>query len=281
MPPKTVLITGCTPGGIGHSLAREFHAQGLRVFATARQTSTIADLRAQGIETFALEVTSSASIQALAHDIAALTDGKLDILVNNAGRNYTVPATDIDMDEVRLTFETNVFAVMGMCQTFAPLIIAARGTIVQIGSLAALMPYVFGSVYNASKGALHSYTATLRVELAPFGVRVVNVVTGGVKSNIARTHRELPEDSIYLPVKDEYAARLKHSQAQGIPNEVYAKSVVSQVLRSPRKDVIWEGGKSWLVWFVSSYFPRWVLDRAMTRMFSLWKLKGTHTKKLT
>jgi NAD(P)-dependent dehydrogenase (short-subunit alcohol dehydrogenase family) len=65
-----------------------------------------------------------------------------------------------------------------MCKAFAPLVIAAKGTIVQIGSIAALMPYVFGSAYNASKAALHAYSSTLRVELAPFDVKVITVVTG-------------------------------------------------------------------------------------------------------
>lgn len=121
------------------------------------------------------------------------------------------------------------------------------------------MPYVFGSVYNASKAALHSYSDTLRVELAPFGVRVVTVVTGGVKSNIARTKRDLPPNSIYLPIKEEYTHRQTHSQANGIANEQYARSVVRQILGSPSKDTIWDGGSSWLVWFISGFFPRWVM----------------------
>ncbi|KXT06205.1 hypothetical protein AC578_1392 [Pseudocercospora eumusae] len=273
---KTVLITGCSPGGIGHSLALEFQRQNFRVFATARKTSGI------NIETFPLEATSESSIQALASEISSRTAGKLDFLVNNAGRNYTVPATDIELSEVRETFETNVFAVMRMCQIFTPMLMAATegGTIVQIGSLAAILPYVFGSVYNASKAALHAYSETLRVELAPFGVKVVTVVTGGVKSNIARMKRSLPEDSIYLPIRDMYEERLVHSQSNGVPNEEYARRVVDQLLKSPGKDRIWEGGKSWLVWFVYTFLPRWVMGAVMTRMFQLWRLKGTWQKKV-
>lgn len=277
---KSVLITGCTPGGIGHSLAREFHSKGLRVFATARKTESIKDLAELGIETLSLEVTNGASILALKAEILKRTGGKLSILVNNAGRNYTVPALDVEIDEIRLTFETNLFGVMRMCQAFAPMLIEAKGTIVQIGSLAGIMPYVFGSVYNASKGALHSYSDTLRVELAPFDVRVMTVVTGGVKSNIARTKRELKGDSIYLPLKEEYEERLVHSQAMGVPNEDYAKRVVKQVLVRRPKDRIWEGGKAWLVWFVSTFLPKSVLDWAMTRMFKLWKLRQAQQKKI-
>lgn len=277
---KSVLITGCTPGGIGHALAKEFKKRGLRVFATARNAGSLSDLAGQGIETLSLEVTDQDSIQALKEEVAHRTGGPLDFLVNNAGRNYTVPALDVEIDEIRATFEANLFGVMRMCQAFAPLLIEAKGTIVQIGSLAGKMPYVFGSVYNASKAALHSYSDTLRVELAPFDVKVVVAVTGGVKSNIARTHRTLPPTSLYLPIAKAYEERLVHSQANGMPNEQYAASLVSQLVNQPKKDTIWEGGKAWLVWFVSSFLPRWVLDWAMTRMFQLQKLKGSNTKKL-
>lgn len=139
---KTVLITGCNPGGIGNSLAREFNSHGLRVLATARQTSSISDLADIGIETFALEVTDSGSIAKLKEDVRLKTNGKLDYLVNNAGRNYTVAALDFDFDEVSATFDVNVVAVMRVCKEFAPLLIEAKGTIVQIGSLAGIMPYV-------------------------------------------------------------------------------------------------------------------------------------------
>ena len=254
-PPKTVLITGCSPGGIGHALAHEFQAKGYHVFATARRP--IASLSRPGITTLALEVTDASSIAYVKNEVSKMTNGTLDILVNNAGRNYTVPALDAEMDEIRQTFDTNVFAVMAMCQAFSPLLIASEGTIVQIGSLAGVMPYVFGSVYNASKAALHSYSDTLRVELAPFGVKVVTVVTGGVKSNIARTHRTLPEGSVYLPIEEEYVARQTHSQANSVPNEEYARRVVGHVLSGSGRDTIWEGGKSWLVYY-ASFLPRWV-----------------------
>ncbi len=69
----------------------------------------------------------------------SITGGKLDYLVNNAGRNYTVPALDVEFDEVEQTFRTNLFGVMRMCQAFAPLLIEAKGTIVQIGSIAGMM----------------------------------------------------------------------------------------------------------------------------------------------
>lgn len=294
--PKFVLITGyvcahfhpvcdhtilifrsCSKGGIGHALAREFQSKGfyiysssllyailiqrgigLQVIATARSKDKIADLGPRGITLLSVDVDSPESIAQLKKDVIRITDGKLNYLINNAGRNYTVAATDVDFDEVEQTFRTNVFAVMRMCKEFAPLLIEAKGTIVQIGSLAGIMPYVFGSVYNASKAALHQYSNTLRVELAPFGVNVITVVTGGVKSNIARTERTLPEDSIYVPLAAEYKRRVTHSQEVGIPNDDYAKYVVPRILGGAKRQ-IWAGYGSWLVWFASTFLPAWFL----------------------
>lgn len=191
----------------------------------------------------------------------------------NSGRSYTVPALDIDMEEVKQTFQTNLFAVMEITQQFIPLLIASKGLIVNIGSLAGLIPYVFGSVYNASKAALHSYSATLRLELEPYDVRVMVVITGGVQSNIARKHRTLPEGSLYLPIIDTYERRLTHSQEGAMSNEKYARGVVS-AKRSPTK-WLWRGNRSWLVWFVKTFLGVWVFDLALPRMFQLDKLKAT------
>ena len=116
------------------------------------------------------------------------------------------------------------------------------------------MPYVFGSVYNASKAALHQYSNTLRVELKPFDVKVITVVTGGVKSNIANTRRELPEGSIYVLLNQEYQRRLTHSQEVGEANEKYVKYVVPRVIGT-RKRSIWAGYGAWLIWFASTFLP--------------------------
>lgn len=285
---KTVLVTGCSPGGIGHSLAKTFHAHGLRVFATARSAESLESLSSLGIETLSLTVDSESSIQSCLEQVVAVTKGHgLDFLVNNAGRNYTLPALDVEMDEIRTTFETNVFSVMRLVQVFCPLLIQARGTIVMIGSLAAVIPYVFGSVYNATKAALHAYSNTLRVELEPLGVKVITVVTGGVKSRIDRVSRELPESSYYSELDEEYKRRQGHSQEGAMSNEDYARSVVRQVLpgagpwpwrwfmEDARKWWIWEGNKSWLVWLGSGgWIWNGFFDWYMTREFHLWKLRG-------
>lgn len=280
---KTVLITGCTPGGIGHALALEFHARGLHVIATARRTSVLTEMAEMGMSAIELDVTRADSIKACHEEVKKITSGKLDILVNNAGRTHTIPATDIDMDDVRETYETNVFGVFAMCQAFVDLLINARGLIINIASLAAVTPYVFGSIYCSTKGAVASYSRTLRLELQPFGVRVMVAMAGTVKSNIAKNHRVLPPDSLYQRIKDVFEWRLTYSQNNAtMRTEVYAKKLVSKALQGEtpsflrswfgRPDWFWFGGMAPLVWFGNT-LGEWVIDMVSYRLFRLDKLE--------
>ncbi|KAL8725227.1 MAG: hypothetical protein Q9166_007491 [cf. Caloplaca sp. 2 TL-2023] len=266
---QTVLITGCSPGGIGNALAREFHYRGLRVIATARTAETIQDLADLGIVTLSLDVAQEKSINACKEEVLERIGGGLDYLVNNAGRNYTVPAIEADFSEVESVYSTNLFAVIRLCQTFMPLLRHSKGTIVQIGSVAACIPYAWGSIYNASKAALHSYSAALRIEVAPLGVHVITVVTGGVKSRISRVKRHLNEDSAYKKIEIDYQMRQVHSQEVGVETSLYAKEVVKKVLEADgwlwRTRTIWAGGSAgtvrWLSWILPEVASEWIISR--------------------
>jgi 1-acylglycerone phosphate reductase len=223
-----------------------------------------------------------------------------------------VPFLDTPIPDAEFLFATNVFGVMRMTQAFTPLLIdtaakissssdtSLRRTplpvIVQIGSVAAVTPYVFGSIYNASKGALHSFSNTFRVEIKPFGVRVCTIITGGVQSNIAVMRsdhssitaphtardptpvlkpellRPLPESSLYLPIQEYYNRRQRHSQEGAMPAAAYAKVVVDEALKKNPKDEIWTGKSSSLVWFIMTFIGRWMLDRRMEKVFGLRQL---------
>ncbi|KAL8768479.1 MAG: hypothetical protein Q9209_005270 [Squamulea sp. 1 TL-2023] len=259
----------CSHGGIGNALAREFHTRGLRVLATARTAETLQDLAEAGIEVLNLDVTSDESINVCKEEVLERTDGKLDYLVNNAGRNYTVPAIEAEPSEIQSVFATNLFAVMRLCQTFMPLLRRSKGTIVQIGSVAGVIPYAWGSIYNASKAALHSYSAALRIEVAPFGVHVITVVTGGVRSRISRVKRSLGDESAYKKIEGDYQKRQVHSQTVGMDTQEYAKEVVRKVLVAEgwlwRTRMIWAGGSAetvrWLSWILPDSAGDWIISR--------------------
>lgn len=115
-------------------------------------------------------MTSPLSIAAAHATISALTNGKLSVLVNNAGQGTPRPCTDLDVEGVvKETFDVNVFGVMRVVQAFVDLLIAdGAATVVNIGSIAPIIPLVFGGAYNASKAAMHAYADCLRMELKPF-----------------------------------------------------------------------------------------------------------------
>ncbi|KAH9908495.1 hypothetical protein F4778DRAFT_717405 [Xylariomycetidae sp. FL2044] len=290
---KNVLITGCTPGGIGHALCLEYHRQGLHVIATARRPEVLAGLAQLGISTLPLDVTNADSIAECHKAVAEINGGKLDILVNNAGLTHTHPATDLSIPDVRGTFETNVFGLMAMCQTFIDQLIAAKGLIINMSSLSSITPYMFGSAYCATKAAVSAYSRTLRLELAPFQVRVMVSMTGTVKSNTANHgDRVLPETSLYLLVQHIFKWRCNFSQTSAtIDTATFAKKLVDASLRAEwpallrrffgRPDWFWYGGLSKRIW-LAHCLGEWLLDRGGWRKFRLpeiMKLIGPEPRK--
>lgn len=107
------------------------------------------------------------------------------MLINNAGSAVHVPALDLDIEgAVKNMFDVNVFGVMRMVKACGPMLIVSEGCIVNVGSIAPIVPLAFSSAYNATKAALHAYGDALKLEMEPLGVQVTTIITGGVKSNI-------------------------------------------------------------------------------------------------
>jgi 1-acylglycerone phosphate reductase len=138
--PKSVLITGCSEGGIGPALVESFHAAGLYVYATARSRAKMACLEGlANVTLLELDVISQASIDA-AVEVVRKETGSLDILVNNAGINMFKPVLDVSVDEGKRVFDVNIWGVAAMTQAFVPMLIAARGTVVNVSSIAGCLP---------------------------------------------------------------------------------------------------------------------------------------------
>jgi 1-acylglycerone phosphate reductase len=149
-----------------------------------------------------LDVTSISSLTAVRDRIAAETDNRLDILYHNAGRRSLAMAIDTDSKADHLgvddeqTFAANLFGVMNANRLFSEMLIAAHGKIVFSGSVSSRVPQPSQAVYNASKAALEMYSRILRIELAPFGIRVVMVMTGGVCSQMSIQRLTVPPGKI-------------------------------------------------------------------------------------
>lgn len=145
MSKQTILITGCSDGGIGSALAIVFQKRGFHVFASARDPTKMSTLKGLPDTTLlTLDVVKSEDIKHVVNTISEKTNGTLDYLISNAGRNHFMPILDEDLDTVRNLFEINFFAPIALAQAFAPLLIKAKGMAVFIASTAGYLniPYM-------------------------------------------------------------------------------------------------------------------------------------------
>lgn len=140
MAAQTVLITGCSAGGIGEGIALALAKKGYHVFATARNPRKISEALStlSNVTVLTLDVTSTESVAAAARSVAESGRG-LDVLVNNAGIGSVLPILDLDLDEAQRLFDTNFWGVVRTVQAFSDLIIARRGRIVNISSVGAAL----------------------------------------------------------------------------------------------------------------------------------------------
>ncbi len=259
---KSVLITGCSEGGIGSALVGSFQKRGLHVFATARTLSKMSHLeKLSNVTLLSLDVTSSSEILAAVEAVRAKTEGTLDYLVNNSGVSYVMPTLDAPIEEAKSIFAVNFWAVLEMTQAFAPLLIAAKGSVVNVSSISGYVhaPWMSESrhrvrlpvphslmrtgIYGASKAALTILSETLRLEMAPFDVKVVTVITGVVGTNIMTNVSEikLPPDSQYWPVEKNIAARARGVDVRKkMRKGAFAEKVVTDVLGGANGK-IWRG----------------------------------------
>ncbi|KAI0176509.1 putative short-chain dehydrogenase/reductase [Hypoxylon sp. FL1284] len=271
----TVLITGCSPGGLGYELIQAFEAQGFHVFATARNPAKVV-LSSRSVEVVALDVASPASVAACLAHVRARTGGRLDVLVNNAGVISVGPLMHASVDDARRLYDVNVFGTLAVAQAFAPLLARAGGggVMLNVSSLAGATAMAWQGVYNSSKAALTFLSETLRIELEPVGVRVVTAMVGEIATRIY-DHDDsggddnesplLPEGSWYKPVE-----HIIRAQARGrlqLNNEdprVTARNLVHDTLGGKRGKT-WRGGvagfASVATWLMPGRLFEWILHK--------------------
>ena len=158
-------------------------------------------------------------------------------------------------------YDVNVFGVIAVTQGFAPLLIASKGTIVNIGSIAGYCPVPWQGFYNASKAAIHLLSDQLRLELLPFGVKCICVIAGGIRTRFwenVYSPPALPESSIYLPARKEIESimngeLMKKEKGRNADVDVYAEAVVNNALKSNPTVQHWVGSSTWSVWAASAF----------------------------
>src|SRR2546421_10406840 len=190
---NAVLVTGCS-SGIGHATAELLAAEGWKVYATARRPETLEELKHKGCETLALDVTDEASMSAAVKAVTE-AEGAVEVLVNNAGYSQSGAVETVPMDQARRQFETNVFGLIRMCQLVLPGMRGQHwGKIVNVGSMGGKLTFPGGGLYHASKYALEALSDALRFEVRGFGIEVVLIEPGLIRTRFGDTVMEgLPD----------------------------------------------------------------------------------------
>lgn len=190
---NVALVTGAS-SGIGRASAEALRKAGFTVVASARRPETLEPLQKSGFHTLQLDVTDEASMQEAVGKLEA-TYGAVGVLVNNAGYGQNGPVEELPMDAIRRQFETNVFGLVRMCQLVLPgMRRQGGGRIINLSSVGGEFTAPGAGAYHASKYAVEAFNHALRYEVKTFGVDVISVQPGGVRTNfIGTSNNALPQ----------------------------------------------------------------------------------------
>jgi short-subunit dehydrogenase len=270
-----IVVTGAT-SGIGRAIALEFHCHGHAVYATGRNGAALDALAAEGLRTTVLDVTNPNDIAGFAARLAADRAG-VRVLVNNAGYGQMGPLAELPLDDVRRQFEVNTFAPLALVQALLPMLIDnGDGRVVNVSSVSGVLATPFAGAYCGSKFALNELSDALRMELAPFGIRVITVRPGHVSSSFGATATaEAGRDctgSRYAAISDAIAERAGASQQHATPATEFARRVADHVLAPRPRSVVTLGRGGHGLVALQRLVPVRHRDRLLSRKFRLNRL---------
>ena len=270
---KVVFITGCS-SGIGKSLALEFVKNKYKVIATARKKEDILELEESGCHIEQLDVTDNDDQLRVVENVFK-TFGKIDILINNAGYGLMAPTIDLQMEDIHQQLKTNVYAPLSLIKKIVPSMKQnGSGLIINMGSISGIATTPFSGAYCASKAALHSFSDALRMELKPFGIEVMLVQPGSIKSNFGeasmeRARSNFGENSWYKSLESSILKRANGSQIISTPTEVFAKRIIAIIKKGTIPPYLPIGKKSFSLPFLKKFLPTKLFDSILRRKFGL------------
>lgn len=274
---QTIFITGATRG-IGRETALLFARRGWRVFGCGLDESMVNEVNEIGrkenvaLEIFRMDVTRPDEIERGVARVMEATGGKgPDVLVNNAGYQELGPVEDLSLDVWRAQFETNVFGYITMIQRFAPKMREQKkGRIVNVASIAGRAAFPMYGAYAASKHAIEGMSDALRMELKPFGVKVVIVEPGPMTSHInvvgyGNMAKHRPPQTAYANYYDAGNGMLERVEKNSYPTEQAAVTIFkAATVHWPRQRYgvtpLW-----WAVVTLKKFLPGWLQDAILRR----------------
>ena len=223
-----MLVTGCS-SGIGRATAQLLARSGWPVYASARQPGAVADLQAAGCRPLVLDVTDDASMRAGVETVES-EHGAVGVLVNNAGFSLSGAVEAVPLSEARRQFETNFFGPARLIQLVLPAMRAQGwGRVVNISSMGGRLTFPGGGYYHATKYALEALSDALRFEVAGFGIDVVLVEPGFIRTGFAEAAAATIDDG--EPDADPYRAFTAGLRAS--TRAVYERGTLARLAGDP------------------------------------------------
>lgn len=271
---KIALVTGAS-SGIGKETAKKLIKEGLTVYAAARRVELMSDLENMGATVIKMDITREEDITSVVNTIN-LQHGGVDVLVNNAGYGVFGAVEEITLQDARRQFEVNLFGLASLTQKVLPLMRARRsGTIVNVSSFVGKIYTPMGAWYNATKHALEAWSDCLRIELRQFGIDVIIIEPGIIKTEfdeiVSAPLAKATGKSDYAPMTNRLAAAMNKLYHEGKASS--AAEVSNVIMRSinsrkpyPRYTVGYLANKM--------IFLRWLLNDRIFDKVSLSLLKA-------
>ena len=277
-PSRIALITGCS-SGLGEALARECLAKGYHVIATARRPEHIS-LEHPHLHKRAMDLNNAEHLAVMSQQIIE-EFGELALLINNAGYGLMGPLLEVDPAKLAAQFQTNSIAPLELVQNLLPML-KHGSTVVNIGSVSANLVTPFAGSYCASKAALHALSDALRIELAPFGIRVMVVRAGAIRSHFAeRAEAELQapnQQSPYISLSGAIAERARLSQKRASDASDVARDILDAAQRDNCPSYIGVAKGNRMLYRLSK-LPAKLRDRILSRRFGLTQLSGDELRR--
>lgn len=264
---KVILITGAS-SGIGKESAKLLIKQGYTVYGAARRVERMEDLKSLGIHLLSMDVTDDASMVAGVNELLA-KENRIDVLVNNAGYGSFGAVEDVPLSEARYQFEVNLFGLARLTQLVLPLMRAQQsGRIINISSIAGKIGEPHGAWYHATKFAVEGWSDSLRMELKQFGIDVVIIEPGAIKTEwntIARDNLiKTSGTGAYKVLAMKHVEMLKRADGKmGAAPIVIAKTIEKAILAAKPKTRYAAGAGAPLIIWVRKLVSDRLFDRIM------------------
>jgi NAD(P)-dependent dehydrogenase (short-subunit alcohol dehydrogenase family) len=272
---KSVVITGASTG-IGWAAAKLLLDRGFRVFGSVRKQADADRLQGEFGTNFTpllFDVTDEAAVLAAAREVRSQLNGEtLTGLVNNAGIAVPGPVLELAADEFRRQMEVNFIGPIIATQASDPQLKGPKGRIVMISSVAGKSGSPTGAAYSASKHAIEGLSESLRREMMLFGIDVIIIAPGAVKTPIWDKGQQVDisvyRNSPYFPALEKIRACTLHLSQIGLPPETIAEAI-ADALTSPNPKVRYQLTPDPIRHLVMSWLPRRAVDRMIAKRLGL------------